>query len=87
MVLQNISWQLGNDSQINFWTSHWISQPLVCLLHILEYLHHNLSAKVKDIIQEGAWHILDISKNQYPGLENELQQIRVAKFSTEDQMV
>lgn len=87
MVLQNTSWQLGNGTQISFWTNHWLSQPLVGLMHIPEFWLQNLSAMVKDFIHEGDWHISDILQNQYSCLEKEVQQIRIPKLLAEDHMV
>lgn len=35
-------WILGDGSKVNFWRDRWLDEPVVNLIHILDFLHSHM---------------------------------------------
>jgi len=49
------SWKIGDGSFIYFWNDKWNDNVTVDELNFYESMDGNLSVKVSDFIQNGAW--------------------------------
>lgn len=87
VMKENSSWQLGNGSEIRFWTDNWLDDSLVNICNIPAHLHSNLNSKVTDYIRNGSWSIPRCIIHAFPVLGNLLQDAVIPQFDSKDQMV
>lgn len=76
-VIANSRCNVGNGSNINFWTDCWLSNPIVDLLDIPDSVHHLLRAKVEDFIEHGKWKIPQAILEHNHNLSSELSRISI----------
>lgn len=87
VVLSNTSWVLGDGNTIKFWSDRWLSQPIVDLLNLPPIMHKTLNASVAHFIVDNSWVIPSNLIAHCPDLVNEIKQINIPKFPSEDQQL
>lgn len=85
--MDNISWQLGDVTQINFWKDNWLSSPIADQLQIPSYLQQNLHATVSEFIINNNWSILVTLAEHHPALAASIAQITIPILASQDQIV
>lgn len=43
--MENLSWQLGNGEDIEFWTDKWVSRPIVEIINAPANIHNLLGSQ------------------------------------------
>lgn len=86
-IMGNYSWQLGTGSCINFWTTPWLSKPLVEIMQIPSQIHSSLQATVQDIISQGNWNIPTVVFQKCAALNEELKRVAIPHFDSDDRRV
>lgn len=87
IVMENISWQIGVGTCVNFWTDRWVEDSIVNLLNIPQNVHSLLTASVSDFIVNGLWLIPDALSSRYPALNEIVLQTPLSMDPCEDKIV
>lgn len=87
IVIENVSWQIGNGKSVNFWTDKWLYEIVVDLLLIPSNWRQSLCASVEDFIVNGNWSIPVVVQQKYPALLSIISHVQIPSMPCDDKLV
>jgi len=86
-VLDNLSWNLGNGKQINFWLDSWCGPPIASSLNIPSFISSNLIVKVSDFIPDHHWFFPTLVLHRFPNINLLIQHATIHVRDTNDKLL
>lgn len=84
VVKENMSWQLGDGSKINFWRDNWLSRTMAEAIHIPNEYHHLFHSKVSTFIKDYSWCIPEVLGTLSPSLVAKINNVTISVDAGQD---
>lgn len=87
MVTDNVAWQLGDGSSINFWRDPWLPEPVLNILQVPSNMHGFFQSKICDFIKDAVWSLPPELSSAFPDLAALINKVTIPLAPDQDRLV